>query len=194
MGTREDILTAALELVHEQGEDLSSLTVRSVCERANVGIGLVSYHFGGKDGLIAACSQAIVNDIIDVFEERRDAMGSATPREKLRSLGWLTLSYLFDHEAVSRTSILQDMQHPGEDSNTVRTFRAFVPLVAACRPDWDENAVRAAAWSLIVQMQQAFMQCEHLRMTTGTDLRDIGQRQAYHDTILRGILCEEGSS
>lgn len=191
MGAKENILNAALELVREQGGDLRSLTMRAVCERAHVGLGLISYHYGGKDGLMAACSEAIVNDVIDGFEKYRDKMSDISPREKLRLLGWMTLCYLFDHEAVSRASILQDMQHPSEDSNTVRTFRAFVPLVAACRPSWDDDAVRAAAWSLIVQMQQAFMQCEHLRAAVGADLRDPEQRRAFHDAVQKKVLGEE---
>lgn len=190
MDGKKEILNAALELVREQGGDLGSLTMRAVCDRAHVALGLVSYHFGGKDGLIAACSEAIVNDVIDGFEGYRDKIIDVPPREKLRMLGWMTLSYLFDHEAISRASILQDMQHPTQDSNTVRTFRAFVPLMAACRPDWDEDAVRAAAWSLVVQMQQAFLQCEHLRIAIGTDLRERAQREAYHDTVLQKVLGE----
>jgi hypothetical protein len=51
----------------------------------------------------------------------------------------MTLDFLFEHSAVSRISVLRDMQTPKANDNTHRTYAAYLPLVAACRPDWDKT-------------------------------------------------------
>lgn len=188
MDAKEEILGAALALTAENGGDLSRVTLRAVSERANTSLGLISYHFGSKSSLMAACAERIINGVIDQFCEMRDSMQNVPPHEKLRRLGELTFSYLFQQEAVSRMSILQDIQRPNENSNTVRTFEAFLPLVAACRPDMGDSAARAATWSLIVQMQQAFLQSEHLRLTTGVNLADAKARSDFHAAIVEAVL------
>ena len=43
--------------------------------------------------------------------------------EKLEYLGYMTLNYLFKHEAVSRVAILTDMQTPKEKDNTNRPMQ-----------------------------------------------------------------------
>ena len=53
MDNREAIIQAAMELMEESGERPETITVREICKRAGVGLGLVNYHFGNKDQLSA---------------------------------------------------------------------------------------------------------------------------------------------
>ena len=55
----------------------------------------------------------------------------------------MTLDFLFELSAVSRISVLRDMQTPKANDNTHRTYAAYLPLVAACRPDWDKTNCKA---------------------------------------------------
>jgi AcrR family transcriptional regulator len=50
--TREQILQATNDVLREQGG--AATTTRAVAERAGVPLSLVHYHFGGRDGLLAA--------------------------------------------------------------------------------------------------------------------------------------------
>ena len=43
------------------------ITVREICQKANVRLGLVNYHFGNKKQLIELCVAHIVNDIVNKF-------------------------------------------------------------------------------------------------------------------------------
>lgn len=113
-----------------------------------------------------------------------------TPFEKLNFLGNMTLDFLFDHYAVSKVSILTDMQTPKENDNTHRTYSAYLPLVAACRPDWDESKVRRMTYCLITSMQQAFLRCDILLLTQGVNLHSKPERQEFHRQILHDLLEE----
>lgn len=188
MDTKEVILQATISLMEEKGDRLEEITVREICKRAGVGLGLVNYHFGNKDQLIELCVERMVNSVVERFQTIREETEGGTPFEKLERLGNMTLDFLFDHGAVSRISILSDMRTPKESDNTQRTYAAYLPLVAACRPDWEEETVRRKTFCLITVMQQAFLRHEALWQMMGVNLKEKNTRHAFHAQILRNIL------
>ncbi len=188
MDSREVMIQATIDLINEKSGKINEITVRDICKKANVGLGLVNYHFGNKDKLIELCVEQIVNGIVDQFRSIQERTEGLPPFEKLEYLGNMTLAFLFDHYAVSRTSILSDMGCPKEDDNTHRTYQAYLPLVAACRPDWDMETVKRKTFCLIAAMQQAFLRHKELLLEIGTDLADPVERGKFHTQILHDIL------
>lgn len=188
MDTKEIIIQATIDLINEKGEQMNEVTVREICKKANVGLGLVNYHFGNKDKLIELCVERMVNGIVDNFRSIQEKTEGMTPFEKLDHLGNMTLTFLFEHYAVSKISILTDMSMPKEDDNTHRTYLAYLPLISACRPDWDEETMERKTLYLIAVMQQSFLRHKVIQQFYGIDLTNIEERKAFHSKILHDIL------
>ncbi len=188
MDSKETIMQAAIELIEENGEHLEEITVREICNRAGVGLGLVNYHFGNKDKLIEQCIERMINGIVEQFQNIQEKTEGLAPFEKLEHLGNMTLDFLFEHEAVSRISVLTDMQTPKEGDNTHRTYAVYLPLVAACRPDWDDATVKRKTFCLIAVMQQIFLRREAVSQTLGVDLGKKENRRAFHTQVLHELL------
>lgn len=190
MDSKDAIIQATVSLIEEKGENIDTITVREICRKAKVGLGLINYYFGNKDKLISVCVEKIINGIIENFAASRERIQNLSPFDKLDFLGNMTLDFLFDHYAVSKISILTDMQTPKENDNTHRTYSAYIPLVAACRPDWDEKKIKRATYCLITVMQQAFLRSDIIQITQGVNMRDKAERKNYHRMILKDILEE----
>ena len=188
MDNKETIMQAAIALIEEKGEDLGTITVREICKKAGVGLGLLNYHFGNKDKLIELCVERIINGIIEQFQSIREKTVGFTPFEKLEYLGNMTLDFMFKHPAVSRISVITDMNRPKLSDNTHRTYAAYLPLVAACRPDWDEATVRRKTFCLISVMQQTFLRYETVQTMMDMDLRQKENRRGWHTQILHDIF------
>ena len=188
MDNKDAIIQATIKLIEEKGEYLEEITVREICKRAGVGLGLVNYHFGNKDKLIELCVERIINGIVDNFRTIGEKTEGFTPFEKLEYLGNMTLDFLFEHYAISKISVLTDMQSPKENDNTYRTYAAYLPLVTACRPDLDESAIRRKTLYLITIMQQMFLRYEIISQTLGIDLRQKENRKNFHTQVLHDIL------
>lgn len=188
MTAKEKIIETTIALIEERGERTDAITVREICERANVGLGLVNYYFGNKDKLIEVCVEKMINGVVERFTALGEDVSALTPFERLCYLGNMTFDFLFDHCAVSRISVLTDMQSPKANDNTHRTYAAYLPLVSACRPDWSEDRVRRATHYLITVMQQAFLRSDIIMLTQGVCLRDKEERRTYHRQVLEDLL------
>lgn len=188
MDHKETIIQTTIALIEEKGEALGTITVREISQRAGVGLGLVNYHFENKDKLIELCVERMVNEIVSQFQGIREKTEGFTPLEKLEYFGNMTLDFLFEHYAISRISMLTDMKNPKPDDNTHRTYDAYLPLVAACRPDWDETTVKRKTFCLISVMQQTFLRYKTASTMLGMDLSQKENRRAWHTQILHDIL------
>ena len=95
MENKEAIIQATIELIEENGEHLEEITVREICRRAGVGLGLVNYHFKNKDKLIEQCVERMINGFVERFQNIREKTKGLTPFENLEYLGNMTLDFLF---------------------------------------------------------------------------------------------------
>lgn len=188
MDNKEIIIQATIALIEEKGENLDTINIREIAKKAGVGLGLVNYHFENKDKLIELCVARIINEIVEQFQNIRKKTEGFTPFEKLEYLGNMTLDFLFEHYTVSRISVLTDMKNPKPNDNTHRTYAAYFPLVAVCRPDWDEHTVKRKTFCLISVMQQTFLRYETISTILDIDLNQKENRRAWHAQILHDIL------
>lgn len=191
MDTKEAIIQSTIDLINEKGEQMDTLTVREIAQKADVGLGLINYYFESKDKLIELCVERIVNGIVDAFRVIQEQTEKLSAFDKLAYLGNMTFTFLFEHYAVSRTSILSDMRMPKDDDNTHRTYLAYLPLMSACRPDWDEETLKRKTLYLIAVMQQSFLRHKVIRQLYGIDLTDAKERKRFHETILHDILEDD---
>ena len=194
MDNRNAIIQATISLINEKGENVNNITMREICKKANVGLGLINYHIENKDNLISTCVEKIVNNIVAKFVEMSEKAKECTPFEKLERLGNMTLTFLFEHYAISRISILSDIQSPNENDNTHRTYRAYLPLVASCRPDWDKNKVAEITYCLIITMQQSFLRHEVIRKTQNINLKNNEERKRFYKKMIENLIGEADES
>jgi TetR/AcrR family transcriptional regulator, regulator of cefoperazone and chloramphenicol sensitivity len=68
---------AAMRLFADQGE--KSTTIRAVAEQAGVAPGLVSHHFGSKQGLRDACDDYVLDYLRQIIKQGVDEHGVADP-------------------------------------------------------------------------------------------------------------------
>jgi len=100
---REALLSAARGLLAERG--LPRVTVREVAERAGVQPALVSYYFGGKEGLL----RAVVSEVAAGVRERllEAATGAGSAEDRIRALVQAVVDAIVNDPYVPRLLIEQ---------------------------------------------------------------------------------------
>ena len=82
-GSRAALLDAALHLFGRKG--YAATSTREIAGRAGANVALIAYHFGGKEGLLAACAEEVARRITLVAGAPADHAG-LMPAEAVRRI------------------------------------------------------------------------------------------------------------
>lgn len=184
---KEKIIHTATELIQEYNGDVAKITLRKISERANVGLGLINYHFGSKEQLITICVQRIINNVVMCFSlDKKDynANDGLNERERLADWAKQVFDFLFDNKAISSISILGDMQNYQLNSNSVYTQKGFS---LAVKNDMDDRTRKLLIFVLTSTMQVAFLSRDVSGEILGYNLENKEERDAYIDSLV-GLL------
>lgn len=127
LATRQSLVRAALRLFGEKG--FEATTTREIAAAAGANIGSISYHFGGKEGLHAACAEYIVGTMRSVIGATFDIDGPdpgtrLAPEEARRLLSQLSgimVGFLTARPEAELIApfILREMTHPTDALATI---------------------------------------------------------------------------
>lgn len=176
---KEHIIEVTISLIEQSNGDTKNITARRIAEQADIGLGLVNYHFGSKDNLITICVQRIINHVVFSFSPDKLDYNKAdglSDRERLTDWATQIFEFLFENYAISKISILGDMQDYHAKTNSVYTQKG---LALALRNDSYEKEKKLLAFVLTSAMQTAFLSKEAGANILGYDFQLKEDRRAF---------------
>ncbi len=181
---KESIIQAAIGLIEISDGNIRSITARSIADKSGVSLGLINYHFGSKDNLIAICCSRIINKtLMSMSPENIDYSkdDGLNDKERLTFFAQQTFEFIFKNYSTVKISILADLQDYSPDCNSALTQKGFL---LALRGDMPESQKKHIAFSLASIMQAAFLAGDNAKEITGYDLKTSKQREKFiADTV-----------
>ena len=173
INVKEHIISVTTELIQQSNGNITDITTRDIASKANVGVGLINYHFQSKDNLITICVQRIIREVVQSFSPE----GKEYKSDKDRLTDWATrvFDFLFENPAISRLSILGDMYDYTLDSNSVRTQKGFLYALK----DVKENDKNMLSFILTTVMQTAFLSSKSSKELIGYDFNERSERNEF---------------
>lgn len=176
---KEQIILQTMELINESNGDVRAITTRIIAEKAGVAVGLINYHFQTKDKLIEICVQKIIQEVIV----------SVPPPPKefqngLEHLIWRAtqvFDFLFEHQAVSRISILSDLTNFTLNNNSDNSKKGFIRTLSNYFDVKDKNIL---AFSLTCAMQTAFLASNVSIESLGYDFSSKIERDMFIEKLV----------
>ena len=170
---KNHIIEVTTKLIEKHNGSIKDITARMIAAKAGVGLGLINYHFGSKEKLITECVQRIIGKVVTEFQMTEQY---ETDKERLTNCATYVFNFLFEHSAISRVSILGDLQNYTENCNSVLTQRGFS---LSLKSDISNEDKSMFVFILTAAMQIAFLGSETIKQLLGYDFTKIEDRAAY---------------
>ena len=181
---KESIIQAAIGLIEVSEGNIRNITARSIADKSGVSLGLINYHFGSKDNLIALCCSRIINKTLlamspENIDYKKD--DGLTDKERLISYAKQTFEFIYKNVSTVKLSVLSDLQDYSPDCNSALTQKGFL---LALRGNMPESLKKHIVFSLASIMQSAFLAGDNAKEITGYDLKTAKQRAKFiSDTV-----------
>lgn len=165
---RARILEAALVILHEK-KTPETVTIRDIAEKADVGIGLINYHFKSKDSMLMEAIGSEMEKVAFTWKSMVEN-GEGDPRLNLCQM----LVQLSDMGA-EQMYLLKIAAHFELLEGAVNTPNFIVPYVKSIT-GLDTSAAKLVSFALISALQSAVLRQEAFKNYSGYDIEDKKQR------------------
>lgn len=179
---RDRILTAAIALIGQEA-DPERITVRQIAGKANVGIGLINYHFGSKEALLNEAVGALMQREVEAVYQVPPGAGES-PAERVR--------------AILKQTIRVGMQFPKLAQMLARQallsgdYGAERALLPALREHYagqrGEPEIRLTAIQIVAPLQVMMIRAADVEMFAEVDLWDQDAADRIVDLLVENIL------
>jgi AcrR family transcriptional regulator len=181
MSAQERIRAAAKELLAET-KDADGITVRQIAKRADVGIGLINYHFGSKDSLLADLVAEEMSSMIYAFEAAQESVVS--PKERLK----IVLTELYDFGA-EHLPLVRFMIKQNIDNGDMGSALMLVPLLREVfGPDADEMRLRVLALQILYPLQLTGIAPQSFKLYSGINIMNAQERAGFVGQLINNLL------
>jgi len=178
--SRDRILKAAEEILAEVSE-VEKITVRQIAERANVGIGLINYHFKSKDNLLSiAVGDAMAKMAVNFTKPN----SSLKPARRLKVMLKELFSYAENYEKLMQFSLTHSILNGEMEAELF-----LIPILKEIFGDKkDEMQLRIIAMQILLPLQAAGVDPSSFRVYSGIDLKSDEQRNDLIDTLVDNLV------
>ena len=185
---KKTIIKATIEIIEKSDGDIKNITARKIADKSGVALGLINYHFGSKENLIAECCREIINEKLFGFTpDKVDYMADdgLSDIERLISFARQTFDNLYSHLSIAKISIISDFKDYNPVGNSSLTQKGFQ---MALREDISEKRKKFIAFSLASIMQTAFLAGDNSELITGYSLKSKKQRDIFISDVVTMLM------
>ncbi len=179
---KEKIINVTTGLIMESKGNAENITTRAIAEKANIGVGLVNYHFQTKENLVEICIQRIIKNVISSFKRDRAANEQQHGMTQLKNTAMSVADFLIENPEVSRISILGDNKNPKIDDNTMNTVKGFSHSSGGSGAP--EGRELIALFALTSTMQSMFLRKDICSEIFGFDMDDKCKRDIFISELI----------
>jgi len=177
---KEKIIRVTTELIEKSDGNIEAITIRSISEKAGIGVGLINYHFQTKENLIEICVQKIIEDVISKFKPGIDEKLSY--KERIKMAAKSVIDFLMENQAVSRISIIGDHYNPQVLDNTMKTVQGFSSYLKDL--EISDKDKKILLFGFVSTLQTAFLRKDLSKELFGLDFYIKEERDSFIDIIV----------
>lgn len=191
MNTKEQVAQQLIidtaKALLEETEDVEKITVRQIAERANVGIGLINYHFKSKDNLLSIAIGDTMAKVITSFSES-DGYSNLTPIEKFKTMLKELYALSDKKEKLMRFIVSGDIMN-----GNMQTPLHLIPLLKQIFGDRkDDMELRILVLQILYPIQVTGLNRDAFYMYSGINVSDKDQRNRFIDNLINNLISNNG--
>ena len=180
--TRQSIIDAVKVILKEQN-DIDTITVRQIAERAGVGTGLINYHFKSKANLLSIAIGDVMSQTVSNFLQE-NYHNDVDPVDRLKALMKELYFVAGDDEKHIRFLLTREIME-----GNMQTPLYLIPLLRDIfGSSKNDMQLRIIALQILNPIQVTALNSTSFFMYSGINLNDVAEQSSFIDTLIDNLI------
>lgn len=183
---KERLIDITIKMICE-GKKPSEITVKDITERAELGNGMVNYHFQSKDNLIRLAVKKVMNCATKLLGEKMKEKENESAIERLTFILKEVVNFIAMNSEISRIAVLDDLENNQMTAHLLGTEEAYNKCLKELYGDdtyklWVKNYLIAGYINYI------FLKAENIKNEIGFDFYKKDDREKAIETLVEELV------
>lgn len=182
---KERLIDVTIKMIC-QGKKPSEITVKDITEKAEVGNGMVNYHFQSKDNLIRLAVKKVMNCATKLLGEKIKSEENEQPIERLTIILKEVVNFIANNSEISKIAILDDL----ENNQAVAHLLSSEESYNKCLKDlYGDNLHKLSIKNYLIAgyINYIFLKAEKIKNETGFDFYNKEEREKAIETLVEEL-------
>jgi len=183
---KERLIDVTIKMICE-GKKPSEITVKEITEKAEVGNGMVNYHFQSKDNLIRLAVKKVMNCATKSLSKKIELKAKESPIERLTIILKEVVNFIANNAEISKIAILDDLESNKENAHLLSSEESYNKCLKELYGDtmhklWIKNYLIAGYINYI------FLKAENIRNEMGFDFYNKEDREKAIENLVEDLV------
>ena len=169
------------------GKKPSEITVKEITEKAEVGNGMVNYHFQSKDNLIRLAVKKVMGCATKLLGKKMEAMEEDSPIERLKIILKEVVNFIANNSEISKIAILDDLDSNQGEAHLLSSEESYNKCLKELYGDdmhkfWIKNYLIAG------YINHIFLKAENIKGEMGFDFYNKDDREKAIEILVKELV------
>ena len=190
---KERLIDVTIKMIC-QGKKPSEITVKDITEKAELGNGMVNYHFQSKDNLIRLAVKKVMTCATKLLSEKMKNKSDKSPVERFTIILKEVVNFIADNSEISKIAILDDLENNQGTAHLLSSEESY----NKCLKDiYGDNIEKLLIKNYLIAgyINYIFLKAEKIKNESGFDFYNKVHREKAIENLVDELLkCDKFQS
>jgi AcrR family transcriptional regulator len=183
---KERLIDVTIKMIC-QGKRPSEITVKDITETAELGNGMVNYHFQSKDNLIRVAVKKVMNCATNKLGEKMKANENESPTKRLTIILKEVVNFIGNNSEISKIAILDDLENNQGTAHLLSSEETYNKCLKDLYGD-NMNKLLIKNYLIAGYINYIFLKAEKIKNETGFDFYNREDREKAIETLVDELV------
>jgi AcrR family transcriptional regulator len=183
---KERLIDVTIKMIC-QGKKPSEITVKDITEKAELGNGMVNYHFQSKDNLIRLAVKKVMMCATKLLSEKMKNKEEDPPVERFTIILKEVVNFIADNSEISKIAILDDLENNQGTAHLLSSEESY----NKCLKDiYGDNIEKLLIKNYLIAgyINYIFLKAEKIKIESGFDFYNKVHREKAIESLVDELL------
>ena len=183
---KERLIDVTIKMIC-QGKKPSEITVKDITETAELGNGMVNYHFQSKDNLIRLAVKKVMRCATTKLGEKMKVKENESPVKRLTIILKEVVNFIADNSEISKIAILDDLEN---NQGTAHLLSSEDTYNKCLKDLYGDNMHKLLIKNYLIAgyINYIFLKAEKIKNETGFDFYVKEDREKAIETLVDELV------